>query len=87
LFQKPFLNACHKVLKPGGTLFVKTDHDGYFEWMLEHVKGDERFEVMLQSTDLRKEYPEHFLSQFTTKFEKIFLSQGTLIKSIVLKKR
>ena len=85
LFQKPFLNACHKVLKPGGTLFVKTDHDGYFEWMLEQLKGDDRFEVLLQSRDLRKEYPEHFLSQFSTKFEKIFLSQGTLIKSIVLK--
>lgn len=87
LFQKPFLNACHKVLKPGGTLFVKTDHDGYFEWMLEHVKDDERFELMLQSKDLRNEFPQHFLSQFMTKFEKIFLSQGTLIKSIVLRKK
>lgn len=85
LFQKPFLNACHKVLKPGGTLFVKTDHDGYFEWMLEHLKGDTRFEVLLETRDLRNEHPEHFLAQFTTKFEKIFLSQGTLIKSIVLR--
>jgi len=85
LFQKPFLNACHKVLSPGGTLFVKTDHDGYFDWMLDHLKDEKRFEILLQSRDLRKEYPEHFLSQFTTKFEKIFLSQGTLIKSIVLK--
>lgn len=87
LFQKPFLNACHKILKPGGTLFVKTDHDGYFEWMLEHLKDETRFEVLLQSRDLRNEYPEHFLSQFTTKFEKIFLSQGTLIKSVVLRKK
>jgi tRNA (guanine-N7-)-methyltransferase len=85
LFQKPFLNACHKVLKPGGTLFVKTDHDGYFDWMLEQVKDDERFEITLKSYNLREEYPDHFLSQFTTKFEKIFLSQGTLIKSLVLK--
>lgn len=85
LFQKPFLNACHKILKPGGTLFVKTDHDGYFEWMLNELKDETRFEVLLQSRDLRSEYPEHFLSQFTTKFEKIFLSQGTLIKSIVLR--
>lgn len=85
LFQKPFLDACHKVLKNGGTLFVKTDHDGYYEWMLEELKNETRFEVLLQSRNLREEYPEHFLSQFTTKFEKIFLSQGTLIKSIVLK--
>jgi tRNA (guanine-N7-)-methyltransferase len=85
LFQKPFLDDCHKVLKPGGTLFVKTDHDAYYEWMLEELKDEKRFEILLQSRDLRSEFPDHFLSQFTTKFEKIFLSQGTLIKSIVLK--
>lgn len=85
LFQKPFLDACHKILKPGGILYVKTDHDGYYEWMLEHIKEEKRFEVLLQSRDLRNEYPEHFLSQFTTKFEKIFLGQGTLIKSLVLR--
>ena len=87
LFQKPFLNACHKVLKPGGILFVKTDHDGYFEFMLNQMKDETRFDVLIESRDLRKEYPEHFLSLFTTKFEKIFLSQGTLIKSIVLRKK
>jgi tRNA (guanine-N7-)-methyltransferase len=87
LFQKPFLNACHKVLRPGGTLYVKTDHDGYYEWMLKQVEGDDRYEILLTSTDLRREHPAHFLSQFTTKFEKIFLSQGTLIKSLVLRKR
>lgn len=85
LFQKPFLDACHKILRPGGTLFVKTDHDGYYEWMLEELKNETRFEVLLQTTNLREEHPEHFLSQFTTKFEKIFLSQGIKIKSIVLK--
>lgn len=87
LFQKPFLNACHKVLKPGGTLYVKTDHDGYFDWMLREIEGDDRFEVLLSSKNLRSEFPEHFLSQFTTKFEKIFLSQGVLIKSLVLRKK
>jgi tRNA (guanine-N7-)-methyltransferase len=85
LFQKPFLDDCHKVLKNGGTLFVKTDHDGYYEWMLNELKEEKRFEVLLQTKDLRNEYPEHFLSQFKTKFEKIFLSQGTLIKAIELR--
>jgi tRNA (guanine-N7-)-methyltransferase len=85
LFQKPFLNACHKILKDGGILYVKTDHDGYYQWMLDHLKDETRFEVLLQSKDLRNEFPEHFLSQFTTKFERIFLKQGTLIKSIVLR--
>ena len=87
LFQKPFLNACHKVLRPGGSLFVKTDHDEYHDWMLNHINGDDRFEVILNSKNLRQEFPDHFLSQFTTKFEKIFLSQGILIKSLILRKK
>ncbi len=87
LFQKPFLDAAHKVLKPGGTLWVKTDHDGYYEWMLDALKDETRFEMLLKSRDLRGEHPEHFLSQYTTKFEKIFLSQGTLIKALVLKNK
>ena len=84
LFQKPFLDAVHKVLKNGGTLWVKTDHDGYFDWMLDALKDETRFKMLLKSRDMRGEYPEHFLSQYTTKFEKIFLSQGTLIKALVL---
>lgn len=85
LFQKPFLNACHKVLKDGGILYVKTDHDGYFEWMLNELKDETRFEVMLETRDLRGDHPDHFIAEFTTKFERIFLSQGTKIKSVVLK--
>lgn len=86
LFQKPFLDAAYKVLAPKGTLWVKTDHDGYFEWMLNELKNETRFEIVLKSHDLRHEHPEHFLAQYTTKFEKIFLSQGTLIKALELRK-
>ena len=87
LFQKPFLDAAHQVLKNDGVLWVKTDHDGYFDWMLNALKDETRFEILLKSQDLRREHPEHFLAQYTTKFEKIFLSQGTLIKALVLKNR
>lgn len=85
LFQKPFLDAVHRVLAPGGTLFVKTDHEGYYEWMLRELGEDPRFEVLIKSMDTRQEHPEHFLTQYTTKFEKIFLAKGVLIKSLVLK--
>ena len=33
LFQAPFLEEVQKVLKPGGEICIKTDHDGYAEWM------------------------------------------------------
>ena len=34
LFQEPFLKSAAKLLKPGGHLHIKTDHPGYFQWML-----------------------------------------------------
>lgn len=34
VFQEPFLVDALKVLKPGGILHVKTDHPGYYQWML-----------------------------------------------------
>lgn len=85
LFQKRFLDEAHKVLKPGGEFLVKTDHDGYFEWMLDVMKEEKRFEIVFKTFNLREEFPEHFLSSFITKFEKIFLSKGIKIKAMVLK--
>ena len=37
LFQIPFLDSVARVLKPGGELLFKTDHDEYFEWSQEHL--------------------------------------------------
>jgi tRNA (guanine-N7-)-methyltransferase len=37
LFQKAFLDAVVRVLKPGGELLFKTDHEDYFEWSKEHL--------------------------------------------------
>ena len=84
LFQKTFLDIAHKTLKPGGELLVKTDHDGYFEWMLEQLEGETRFKKQMVTFDLRAEHPEHFLASFQTKFEKIFLEKGIKIKAMVL---
>ena len=87
LFQKRFLDEAYKVLKPGGEFLIKTDHDGYFEWMCDVMKTEERFEITFQTFDLRAEHPEHFLSSFITKFEKIFLEKGIKIKAMVLKSK
>lgn len=87
LFQKPFLEACYKVLDKDGILFVKTDHDGYFQWMLNELKEQELFETKLLTWDLHKEHPEHFLAKYITKFEKIFMQKGITTKALVLKSR
>jgi tRNA (guanine-N7-)-methyltransferase len=85
LFQKKFLDEAHKVLKSDGEILIKTDHDGYFQWMLDALEGDTRFSREMLTWDLRAEQPNHFLSSFITKFEKIFLEKDIKIKAMVLK--
>lgn len=85
LFQKKFLDELHKVVKPSGEILVKTDHDEYFQWMRDELEGDARFETIMLTWDLHKEQPEHFLSSFITKFEKIFLKKEIKIKAMVLR--
>lgn len=87
LFQLPFLNEVKKVLKPGGEICIKTDHDDYADWMHDVITKQEDFDCVFMSKNLRLDAPEHFLSQYTTKFEKIFINQGIRIKAFVLKLR
>ncbi len=85
LFQQQFLDAAYKILKPQGEILVKTDHDGYAQWMKEVIDNNDQFELVFHSRDLRAEHPEHFLSSFQTKFEKIFVEQKVKIKAFTLK--
>lgn len=87
LFQQNFLERAYKVIRPGGHFYIKTDHDGYGEWMKEVIENQELFDVELMTTDLWNEHPTHFLTSFKTKFEKIFLEQGVNIKAFVLKSK
>ncbi len=86
LFQEPFLKAAHKILKPGGKIFIKTDHDGYADWMRSRIEKTTLFKCSLNTIDLHLEAPEHFLAQYKTKFEKIFIKQSVKIKAFVLEK-
>ncbi len=84
LFQKTFLESAYQVLRPQGKIFIKTDHDGYADWMEKEISQTTLFRPLFATRDLRLEHPEHFLSGFQTKFEKIFIAQGTKIKAYVL---
>lgn len=37
LIQEPFLRDLHRVLAPGGSVRIATDHGDYFAWMNEHA--------------------------------------------------
>lgn len=85
LIQKPFLESAYKTLKRDGIFYIKTDHDGYAEWMKKEIVKSNLFEILLESYDLRVEHPDHFLAKYTTGFEKIFLQQSIKIKAFVLR--
>jgi len=84
LFQEHFLNIIYKVLVPGGKILIKTDNDEYASWMKKIIDESPLFDLSLYTNDLKNQYPEHFLAQFETKFEKIFLEQNILIKAFEL---
>ena len=86
LFQSTFLNNVHRVLKPRGKLYVKTDHDAYATHMTTLLNRDPHWSINLSTRHLHEEYPNHFLSTYKTNFEKKFLSQGMAIKAFVLEK-
>ena len=86
LFGDYFLGELAKILASGGKLYVKTDHDGYAQWMEEVVGRQSLFAVELVSHNLREEHPSHFLCRYVTKFEKIFVAQNKAIKGFVLRK-
>jgi len=87
LFQAPFLNMVKSTVRNGGRFYIKTDHYELFTFMLKQLEGFDCFEVHLQTRDLWGEAPSHFLASFQTKFEKIFLSQGTKINAMELEVR
>ena len=87
LIQEHFLKSAYKSLKPGAIFYIKTDHDDYAAWMEKEIKKCGLFNILLESGDLRAEYPEHLLSKYTTGFERIFLEQGIKIKAFVLQSK
>ncbi len=85
LFQTPFLESAYKVLKPNGTFYIKTDHDDYAKWMHAVLEKNPFFKIDFYTQDLYGEFPEHFLSNYQTRFEHIFIKKGINIKAFVLK--
>ena len=46
IFQRLFLDHVHRVLIPGGWLHCATDHEAYFDWMMDIMAKEARFKVV-----------------------------------------
>ncbi|HTL11172.1 MAG TPA: hypothetical protein VL588_01710 [Bdellovibrionota bacterium] len=78
------------VVRPGGELHIKTDHDGYFDWILEHVaRVGDVWSPVDQTRDLHAGNPDPALLQIpdVTLFERLFIRDGIPIKSLRLLRR
>ena len=77
-----------KVMKPGGVFHIKTDHRGYFDWILEALeRSKDLWEVLELSFDLHKDHPSPETLQIpeVTLFEKLFIKDRLPIHSLKLR--
>jgi len=76
------LNA---ILKTGGKLFFKTDHEQYYEDVLELVNDIDNYKVIYKTRDLHNSEKAH--ENIRTEFEEMFLSKHNMnIKYIEIEK-
>ncbi len=97
LVSEPFLNEVHQVLSgPTSTLSLKTDHRGYYEWMmtlLELPAVARRFEVTMNSADYWRDpaaiahTAERYFAGETTLFENRFLKKRKPIYYLEIRKK
>lgn len=83
------LTELSKLLTPGGTLEIRTDHAGYFDWMLEEVgKVGESFKVLESTRDRHGSHPNPKSLKIPdiTLFEGIFIREGIKINRLVLQR-
>jgi tRNA (guanine-N7-)-methyltransferase len=83
------LRALGAVVRPGGTFHIKTDHDGYFEWMERAIaEVPDLWRVVDRTTDLHAGVAEPGKLEIpdVTLFEKLFIKDGINIKSVKLER-
>lgn len=73
LVTPQFLDALWSIQKPGGKLYFKTDHVGYFDWTLERLEKS-KYQVGDLTRDLHNS--ELAGNNFQTHFEKLWTSKG-----------
>ncbi len=81
------LNMIHSLTEAGGEFQIKTDHDGYFEWMEREVpKATSEWKIKEKSSDLHMNHPDPQSLEIpeVTLFERIFIREGIKIKRLTL---
>jgi tRNA (guanine-N7-)-methyltransferase len=73
LITTEFLNSLYALQKAGSILEIKTDHPGYYDWIMERM-AQAPYHVTRATRDLHKS--EWASENFQTHFEKLWTSKG-----------
>lgn len=87
------LAAIARIMRKGGIFHIKTDHSGYFDWMLDALIECEKnsgklWEVVEQTRDLHEGNPgaAELKIPEVTLFERLFIKDGIKVNSLKLRK-
>ena len=86
LINKELFERMDTILKKGGKLYFKTDHQKYYEDVLELLKEIEGYDVVYHTDDLHN--TEKAAENIKTEFEQLFLSKHNMnIKYVEIEKK
>jgi tRNA (guanine-N7-)-methyltransferase len=85
LISPKFLDEAHDILGPGKKFYIKTDHQGYADWIMDVISNTPFFALEFHTNDLWGLHPDCDLSKYRTKFEQIFIQKDVKIKAFILK--
>lgn len=83
--EKLFNETVDLIMKKGGRIFFKTDHDGYYSDVLELVKSLKNYKVVYNTDDLHNDI-EKGKDNIRTEFEDLFTKKGITTKYIEILK-
>lgn len=82
--EKLFIETIDNIMKKGGKLFFKTDHENYYNDVLNLVASLENYKVIYNTNDLHND-PKN-IDNIKTEFEDLFTKKGITTKYIEILK-
>ena len=73
VIQPKLFKSLDILLKKGGNIFIKTDHDGYYCDIMEFVKELDGYEVVYHTSDLHNS--DKAAENILTEFEQLFINK------------
>ena len=83
LVERNFLTKLFTILEKEGEVEIKSDHPGYFNFILKEIKASNIFKIEEETRNL---YENKKIGEEATEFERLFHHQGIHINYVRLKK-